>query len=424
MIGVLQGTYSFFLRQATGMAKLAEGQLAFERQEFPQNIIKADYWQSPSDNLPGSADQNQTDRKGLTGSARLLRDLTQLDQFAFTTDKRKLELTKTISLANMAPADFQRFRQTGEMIFATPMEMFDRDFPGHYLRLIKRVRTSVIALIPPNEGIKATLQNIGVTYTVIESSSNVFERIHIARPTESVALTGSSNATGLFELNQVQNEKLFPFENSGVDGRWSFSMPKAANHFDYDTIADVLLTIEYTALNSVDYRSEVIDNMDTQFTADRMFSFKNQFPDQWYDLNNSDQVAAPMNVSFTISSGDYPVNVLDPKIKNIAMYFIKSENLDDTGGYYDRVDALEVNALTYAPQGETAIPAFDPATAVKGRIHTLTNGSAWMDAIGKKACGTWELQLFNSDSTLFRDEYIQDILFVITYEGTPPEWPR
>jgi Tc toxin complex TcA C-terminal TcB-binding domain len=49
----------------------------------------------------------------------------------------------------MAPAEFQAFRETGVLTFATPMQVFDWDFPGHYLRLIKRVRTSVMALIPP-----------------------------------------------------------------------------------------------------------------------------------------------------------------------------------------------------------------------------------------------------------------------------------
>ena len=47
------------------------------------------------------------------------------------------------------------------MGFVTPLELFDRDFPGHYLRLIKRVRMSVIALIPPNDGIHATLSTTG-----------------------------------------------------------------------------------------------------------------------------------------------------------------------------------------------------------------------------------------------------------------------
>ena len=40
----------------------------------------------------------------------------------------------------------------------------------------------------------------------------------------------------------------------GVDTVWRLDLPKAANAFDYRTIADVVLTLEYTALDDVDYR--------------------------------------------------------------------------------------------------------------------------------------------------------------------------
>ena len=66
---------------------------------------------------------------------------------------------------------------------------------------------------------------------------------------DSVALSSPLNATGLFELNP-QSEMLNPFEHIGVDTTWILEMPKASNVFDYNTIGDVLLTIEYTALNS------------------------------------------------------------------------------------------------------------------------------------------------------------------------------
>ena len=86
--------------------------------------------------------------KGLLAPLRLLQDIYQLDQYAFGTNKRKLPLTKTISLARLVPFEFERFRETGVLPFSTSMEMFNRGFPGHYLRLIKRVRTSIIALVP------------------------------------------------------------------------------------------------------------------------------------------------------------------------------------------------------------------------------------------------------------------------------------
>ena len=55
------------------------------------------------------------------------------------------------------------------------MELFDRDFPGHYLRMIKRVRVSVIALIPPTQGIRATLSSTGLSRIVI--GGDVFQTV-------------------------------------------------------------------------------------------------------------------------------------------------------------------------------------------------------------------------------------------------------
>src|SRR5262249_46320773 len=154
----------------------------------------------------------------------LLRDLYAMDQYAFRTAQRKLQLTKTISLARLDPFGFQRFRETGVLRFATPTSLFDRDFPGHYLRLIRRVRTSVVALIPPTEGIHATLATTGPSRTVIARDD--FPLVVVKRTPEAVSLTAPSDATGLFELD-IQPEMMVPFENIGVDAMWEFRLPKA-----------------------------------------------------------------------------------------------------------------------------------------------------------------------------------------------------
>src|SRR5262249_60160771 len=44
MSGVLGGAYRYLLQQATATARLAEQQLAFERQIPSPGFIKADYW--------------------------------------------------------------------------------------------------------------------------------------------------------------------------------------------------------------------------------------------------------------------------------------------------------------------------------------------------------------------------------------------
>src|SRR5262249_14667069 len=140
--------------------------------------IQDDYWEPTLESPTGAGEGTQPpDRRGLTGSARLLQDIAQLDQYAFETNRRKQPLTKVISLAQHDPLAFQRFLETGVLPFATTMESFDREFPGHYLRLIKKVRTSVIALIPPTFGIRATLTASGLSRVVI--GGEVFQTINV-----------------------------------------------------------------------------------------------------------------------------------------------------------------------------------------------------------------------------------------------------
>ena len=160
------------------------------------------------------------------------------------------------------------------------MELFDRDFPGHYLRLIKRVKVSVIALAPPDEGIRATLTNTGLSRVVI--GGDLFQTVLVRREPELVALTYPQNATGLFEFElQHQSQFLYPFEGTGVDSLWEFDLPKASNFFDFSSIADVILTIEYTALNSYLYRQQIIQSLGDSIQNSRVYSFRYQFADAW-----------------------------------------------------------------------------------------------------------------------------------------------
>ncbi len=421
MSGVLGEVYSYFLQQATALAQLAENQLAFERQDTPPKFIQVDYWDVPSEAGVLTTDQKAPDRKGLTGSARLLRDLYQLDQYAFETDKRKLNLSQTFSLSRMAPFDFEQFRQTGVLTFATPMSLFDQGFPGHYLRLIKRVRTSVIALIPPHHGIRATLTATGISRVV--TGGDVFQQVVVRRDPELVALTSPISATGVFEMD-VQSEMLLPFESMGVDTLWEFQMPRAANPFDFRTVADVLVTIEYTALNSFEYRQQVIKTLDPKISGERSFSFMNQFSDAWYDLHNPEQSATPMTVKFKTWREDFPANLDDPRIEHVLLFF--SRAVDESAG--ETPFEVEVKNLqfTFLNEKGEKITVGGGATSIDGVISTRRgNGDSWRSMIGKAPVGEWELELPNTIDVKgwFKDEKIEDILLVITYGGRTPAWP-
>jgi hypothetical protein len=413
MSGVLGRVYAYFLQQATAIAQLAQAQLAFERQEPAPGFVRSDYWQDTSDNAD-SASGASADRQGLTGSARLLQDIYQLDQYAFETDRRKLHLTQTVSLSQIAPLELQQFRETGVLVFATPMDMFDREFPGHYLRLIKRVRVSLIALIPTVPGIRATLSASGLSRVVV--AGDQFASVVLNRSPEAIAFTSPLNATGLFEL-EPENGLLLPFEGMGVDAVWQLELPKPANPFDYQTIADVLLTIEYTALDSYEYKQQVIKTFDTELGNDRSFSFRQQFPDQWYDLNNPDQTPTPMAVRFATTRGDFLPNVDDLLIQQLLLYFAPTNG-----------QPVEIRGarLLFKKQGDQA-PVGGSADSIKGVISTRrANGSSWVPMTGTNPpIGEWELALPTDETTknLLRNEAIEDILFVITYSGRTLAWP-
>jgi hypothetical protein len=418
MSGVVGSAYAYMLQQATAIAKLAEDQLAFERQEPALGVIQDDYWTYRDENL--TAGEPVPDRRGLTGSVRLVEDLTRLDQQAFLTERRKLQLSKTISLSQFDPFVFAQFKQVGAFPFTTTLELFDRDFPGHYLRLIKRVKVSIVALIPPHEGIRATLACNGISRLVaVDRLGATFNEVTITRSPERVALTASLNATGVFELVE-QTEMLLPFEGSGVAADWLLVLPKAANPFNFDTIADVLVTIEYTALENADLRRQVIQRLDRGFSADRPFSFRHQFADQWYDFHHPDLVAAPrqpMVVEFTTRRADFPPNLEDLKIQHVTFYFARKEGA---------TAEIQIARVVFVEQGQPAVAGGGAAATIDGIVSTRRNNAGnWSAMIGKSPFGRWELALPDTQEMKdrFKNEEIEDILFVITYSGRTPEWP-
>jgi hypothetical protein len=418
MRGVLGNVYAYFLQQAVAMARLAENQLAFERQQPPLSVIRSDYWQ-PLANANGTSQNSQ----GLTGAETLLEDITTVDQYAFATDQVKLQITKTISLALLDPFAFQQFTQTGVLRFSTPMDLYDRDFPGHYLRLISQVRVSVAALIPPTVGIKATLANSGISRVVVQNDSGAFQTAFMQRDPQLIALSSPNNSTGLFPLTiGSQTSLLLPFEDLGVDTTWEFTMPTASNPFDYSTIADVQISIDYTALGSPDYRLQMIQQFDPSISADRAYSFKQQFPDAWYELNNASQSSTPFTVHFQSEPSDFPPNWSNLSIAQLLLYFIPADGmnfqLQPTLQFTQAGNRTSTGGAADGPSSPTAPPVYVFSTR-RG------NASAWLPIVGQGVAGNWTLSLPNTAATanLFQNGQIQDILFVITYAAQTPVWP-
>ena len=185
----------------------------------------------------------------------------------------------------------------------------------------KRVRTSVIALIPPSQGIRASPSSTGLSRVVI--AGDIFQKITLRQNPGTVALSSPNNATGLFDLEaQSPSDMLLPFEGTGVDAPWEFRMLKASNQFDYDAIADVFFTLEYTALNSFDYQQQVIQSpaLMRPLSPDWPFSFRYQFPDAWSDLHNPDPNDGDIVVTVATRRSDFLPNLTNLKIQHVVWY--------------------------------------------------------------------------------------------------------
>jgi len=415
MIPILERAYARVLQPSAATGRMAAAQLAFERQGEVPPQPAADYWQPPAEEgIGGGA---VTDRRGLTGAERLMQDLVELDQFAFETNRRKLQLSKTISLSQLAPLELERLRTTGVATFVTSSELFDRDFPGHHLRLIKRVAVSLVALVPPVEGIRATLTSSGISRVVV--GPEVFQQIIVRREPQTIALTSPVNATGLFAF-EAQPDLANPCELDGVDMGWEFRLPIPSNPFDYRSIADLLVTIDYTALDSYDYRQQVIRQIGRDFVGDRVFSLRNDFPDAWWDLHNPDQTSTPLSVMFDTSAADFPPTLDDVTIEQVAL--VASARGDSPRGLTVRLRFAE----SPGDAGPTTSTPWLVAAPVDGIASTRRgNAGAWFALLGKRPAGRWWLSLPDTEEIRewLEDDALLDLQLVLSFRGETPPWP-
>jgi len=246
-----------------------------------------------------------------------------------------------------------------------------------------------------------------------------------------VALSLPFQATGLFVFD-YKDDLLLPFEGTGVATDWVFELPKLANRFDYGTIADVLVTIEYTALESSDYRAQVLGQLGTAFAADRAISLRYEFADLWYDLHNPDQVdvANRMKAVLDVDAASFPPNlkrlagvsgsIPGIKVQQIQFYLVRRDG-----------ETFELPVgLKFTPQNGSQV---DAGTAVTqgGLISTRQpSGSGWQAKIaGALPVGRWEFDLTGNlqsasgqasadkIQSAFQHDLVEDVLFVITFEG-------
>jgi hypothetical protein len=204
------------------------------------------------------------------------------------------------------PVALIELRETGKCYVSVPEELFDLDFRGHYFRRIKSVRLSIPCVAGPYTSVSCTLRLLNNSVRINTSIAPQYERNNDEglsidddrfstnhTPVTSIATSSAQNDSGTFEFN-IRDDRYLPFELAGAVSEWQLelSTDKELRPFDYSTIPDVILHLNYTARESgglfkeeaTTYIKNFITNVAdlTEQPLMQMFSLRHEFPTEWH----------------------------------------------------------------------------------------------------------------------------------------------
>src|SRR5262249_2058132 len=138
----VKALYSRAFQLAFEVAKKAERALQNELGEPTLTYIQYKY-------LDGT--------EGLLAGEKLLLDVKTMEMAYHDLNQREYELTKHVSLLQVAPLALVQLRATGACTFTLPEELFDFDTPGKYFRRIKSVAVSLPCITGPFTSVSCNL---------------------------------------------------------------------------------------------------------------------------------------------------------------------------------------------------------------------------------------------------------------------------
>ncbi|EDM79664.1 hypothetical protein PPSIR1_16420 [Plesiocystis pacifica SIR-1] len=269
MVGQLSTLYFQTYQLAFDLAKRAERAYRHELAiTDDQAIIQYGYWDSL--------------RKGLLAGQRLLHDLERLDLAYMDRDIREFELRKSASLAELDPAALRDLQEAGEASFELPELLFDLDHPGHYLRRIRAVRVTIPAVVGPYTSLGARLE---LEQHSTRVSPQLADTVTGYGGGEAIATSTAVADGGLFNLD-FRDERYLPFEYAGAASAWKLTLPQQVRQFDYRTISDVVIHVDYTARDGGStFRGDVESNNATALTSTgpwaQLLAIHDAFPNEW-----------------------------------------------------------------------------------------------------------------------------------------------
>lgn len=300
----VKGLYGQCFQFAFDVARKAERALQHELGDTSLSYLQAGY-------LSG--------KEGLLAGEQLFQDLKRMEMAYHDLNQREYELSKNVSLLQLDPLALLQLRMTGRCTFSLPEELFDLDSPC-YFRRIKTVALSLPCVVGPYTSVPCTL-------TLLKSSIRLVSDGDYARTgdddprfsdyfgsLQSIVTSSGQNDSGLFETN-LHDERYLPFEGAGAISTWQLELPADLRQFDYETIADAILHVRYTAREGgALLRKGASANLKTAISnastvgSVRLFSVRHEFPSEWAKFKNVQLGGATSlaGLTLTLRAQHYP----------------------------------------------------------------------------------------------------------------------
>lgn len=337
---------------AYDIAKKAEKALKYELGDDALHVIQSGY-------LAG--------REGLFAGEKLYHDVKRMEMAYAEGNRREFEITKHISLKDFFPLKLVELRATGTCEITLPEALFDLDCPGHSHRRIKTAALSIPCVVGPYASVNCSLTLSASWFRVksggypADTKNDSTNLVSYKAAVKSIVTSTAQSDSGLFDPN-LRDERYLPFEGAGVISTWTLKLLGQPHAFDYDSIADVILTLRYTARDSGDAKSaeSAAKNWLMQNTA-RVLSMRHEFASEWAAFKRP--VAAKddkSSLKFSLGKQHFPYRMekITDKPKRLHLFF--NGTADGEVQFLREGDALGTSQIV---SGSTFGPAvtFGPA---------------------------------------------------------------
>lgn len=133
------------------------------------------------------------------------------------------------------------------------------------------------------------------------------------KPNQEIAISKADQDSGLFELS-FGDERYLPFEGTGAVSTWELSLPQATNRFDISTISDVIIHLDYTALNGGEILSRQVKNLDQikYYQGTLVVNLSAVYPEEWNKFKQANGQFSELK--FKLLPEIFPIHVKDPGI--------------------------------------------------------------------------------------------------------------